>query len=194
MERIEQTLQRTPDQVVVDGGYISHNIVEMAKRGIDLVGPRGKSAEANRRKSYQRYGIISAFEASSFVHDEASNTYVCPQGKRLRYDAKFERDGMMRYRQGLGERLRHVLGQGVLLSSRVERSVEKARTLAGDSRIPAKMQTDEAKAMTRSAPNLWIKAKFGLRQFSVRGIAKVRTESLWAALTYANPPAEPVPA
>jgi transposase len=40
MERIEQTLQRAPDQVVVDGGYISsHNIVRMAKRGIDLVGP-----------------------------------------------------------------------------------------------------------------------------------------------------------
>ncbi len=52
------------------------------------------------------------------------------------------------------------------------------------------MQTDEAKAIykTRSQvaefPNLWIKAKFGLRQFSVRGVAKVRTESQWAALTY----------
>ena len=53
-----------------------------------------------------------------------------------------------------------------------------------------KMQTDEAKAIykTRSQvaefPNLWIKTKFGLRQFSVRGVAKVRIESEWAALTY----------
>ena len=52
------------------------------------------------------------------------------------------------------------------------------------------MQTDEAKAIykTRSQvaefPNLWIKTKFGLRQFSVRGVAKVRIESEWAALTY----------
>ena len=52
------------------------------------------------------------------------------------------------------------------------------------------MQTDEAKAVykTRSQvaefPNLWIKTKFGLRQFSVRGVAKVRIESQWVALTY----------
>ena len=46
-----------------------------------------------------------------------------------------------------------------------------------------------SKSLTHSAqvaefPNLWIKTKFGLRQFSVRGVAKVRTESLWVALTY----------
>ena len=33
-------------------------------------------------------------------------------------------------------------------------------------------------------PNLWIKAKFGLRQFCVRGLRKVGMEALWAALTY----------
>jgi len=52
------------------------------------------------------------------------------------------------------------------------------------------MQTDEAKAIYRTRsqvaefPNLWIKAKLGLRQFRVRGVAKVRTECLWVALTY----------
>ena len=39
IERIEQSMQRTPEQMVVDGGYISsNNIAEMEKRGIDLVG------------------------------------------------------------------------------------------------------------------------------------------------------------
>jgi hypothetical protein len=33
-------------------------------------------------------------------------------------------------------------------------------------------------------PNLWIKAKFRLRQFSVRGLRKVGMEALWACLTY----------
>ena len=56
--------------------------------------------------------------------------------------------------------------------------------------VRQKLQTDEAKAIykTRSQvaefPNLWIKAKFGLRQFSVRGVAKVSVESQWVALTY----------
>jgi hypothetical protein len=30
----------------------------------------------------------------------------------------------------------------------------------------------------------WIKSKLGLRQFHVRGLAKVGTELLWACLTY----------
>ena len=35
-------MQRAPEQMVVDGGYISsNNIAEMAKRGIDFV-PRDK--------------------------------------------------------------------------------------------------------------------------------------------------------
>jgi hypothetical protein len=33
-------------------------------------------------------------------------------------------------------------------------------------------------------PNAWIKAKIKRRQFCVRGLAKVRQQALWAALTY----------
>jgi hypothetical protein len=54
----------------------------------------------------------------------------------------------------------------------------------------AKMQTEAARAAyRRRAPvaecsNLWRKAKFGLRQFCVRGLQKARCEVLWACLTY----------
>ena len=72
----------------------------MEQRGIDLVGPEhgSKSAEANRRKSYQRRGVSPEYEASKFVYDAETKTYVCPQGKRLPYYAKYEQDGTMRYR------------------------------------------------------------------------------------------------
>ena len=88
IERIEQSMQRAPEQMVVDGGYISsNNIAKMAKRGIDLVGPdhENKAAEANRRKSYKHHGVKAEYEASKFVFDTQTNTYVCPQGKHLRY-------------------------------------------------------------------------------------------------------------
>ena len=83
IERIEQSMQRAPEQMVVDGGYISsNNIAEMAKRGIDFVGPESenKAAEANRRKSYKHYGVSAEYEASKFIFDTKTNTYVCPQG------------------------------------------------------------------------------------------------------------------
>ena len=53
-----------------------------------------------------------------------------------------------------------------------------------------KMQTEAAKSIYRQRgavaefPNAWIKEKLGLRQFRLRGVAKVLLEVLWAALTY----------
>ena len=53
-----------------------------------------------------------------------------------------------------------------------------------------KMETEQARAIYRQRgaiaefPNAWIKEKLGLRQFHVRGLAKVRLEALWACLTY----------
>ncbi len=52
------------------------------------------------------------------------------------------------------------------------------------------METDEAKAIYKQRgevaefPNAWIKEKFGLRQFRLRGIVKVGIEALWACFTY----------
>ena len=53
-----------------------------------------------------------------------------------------------------------------------------------------KMATPEAQAIYRQRaplvefPNAWIKTKLGLRRFATRGLEKVRSEALWAALTF----------
>jgi transposase len=194
MERLEQNLQRVPDQVVVDGGYISSdNIEEMSDRKIDLIGPepRSKSADANRRKSYKHRGVSPEYEAPKFVYDEATRTYVCPQGKRLRYDAKYKYHGTMHYRYKASKQDCQGCPAKAMCCTRAQRrTIERSEPLPEITAFRQKMQTDEAKAiyLTRSQvaefPNLWIKAKIGLRQFCVRGVAKVRCESLWAALTY----------
>ena len=52
------------------------------------------------------------------------------------------------------------------------------------------MKTAEAvtiykeRAGVAETPNAWIKDKFGLRQFRLRGLAKVGMETVWACLTY----------
>jgi hypothetical protein len=195
MERFEQTQKRAPEQVVVDGGYISSdNIVGMANRGINLIGPepRSTAAEANRRKSYKHRGVSPEYESPKFVYDAATKTYVCPQGKPLRYDAKYEDHGTMLYRYKASEQDCQTCPVKALCCPRTRRgrSVERREPLPEIAAFRQKMQTDEAKDIYRTRsqvaefPNLWIKAKLGLRQFSVRGVSKVRTESLWAALTY----------
>lgn len=53
-----------------------------------------------------------------------------------------------------------------------------------------KMATEKAKQIYRQRgavaefPNAWIKTKIGLRQFRLRGLAKVTMETMWACLTY----------
>jgi transposase len=195
MERLEQTMQNSPEQVVVDGGYISsNNIVEMAKQGIDLIGPepRGKSAEANRKKSYKYRNVSPEYEASKFVYDAETKTYLCPQGKHLRREARFERSGSMhhRYKASKQDCQTCPVKAQCCPRTRRARSIERIEPLPEIAQFRNKMQTDEAKVIYKTRaqvaefPNLWIKAKFCLRQFRVRGVAKVRSESLWAAITY----------
>lgn len=195
IDRVEQHLQKTPGQVVVDGGYVSSdNIVAMAERGIDLIGPEptDKAGQANRRKSYAHHGVTADYESSQFCYDSARNAYVCPQGQLLTYDAKYPRDGTMRYRYMATREDCQTCPAKQFCCPRTRhgRSIERIEPLPAVTAFRQKMQTDEARAIykTRSQvaefPNLWIKAKLGVRQFRVRGLAKVKTESLWAALTY----------
>ena len=136
--------------------------------------------------------LLQELHESRRIFDTKTNTYVCPQGKHLRYDAKQESHGAMRYRYKASKQDCDTCPAKDQCCPRTKhgRSIERRELLPDIAAFRKKMQTDEAKAIykTRSQvaefPNLWIKTKFGLRQFSVRGVAKVRTESLWVALTY----------
>jgi len=52
------------------------------------------------------------------------------------------------------------------------------------------METPEAKVLYKKRgqvaefPHLCVKERFGLRRFSVRGLAKVKIEALWVCLAY----------
>jgi Transposase DDE domain len=70
------------------------------------------------------------------------------------------------------------------------RSIHRSEELAEVTEFRQKMQSEQAREIYRQraqvaeTPNLWIKEKFGLRRFSVRGLSKVGMEALWACLTY----------
>ena len=50
--------------------------------------------------------------------------------------------------------------------------------------LPETQQIYRQRSEVAETPHLWRKAKFGLRQFHVRGLVKVGMEALWAALSY----------
>jgi len=193
VERVEQNLGESPEQVVADGGYVSRdNIVAMESRGVDFIGPQCDEA-GKGKSSYESRGVSAEYHASQFVYDAATDSFRCPQGKTLEYEGKNERDSELsyKYRAEMADcQVCPAKGQCCPGNQVTGRSIQRTEEFPEVAAFRQKMQTEEAKAIygqraqVAETPNLWIKAKFGLRQFCVRGLRKVGMEALWACLTY----------
>jgi transposase len=193
VDRVEQNLGKTPDQAVADGGYVSRdNIVEMKLRGVEFIGPQCDE-EGKGKSSYEGRGVSPEYYSSLFVYDAATNSFRCPQGKTLDYEGKDESNSQVshRYRAEMADcQACPAKGQCCPGNQVTGRSVHRTEELPEVAEFRQKMQSEEARKIYRQraqvaeTPNLWIKAKFGLRQFSVRGLKKVGMEALWACLTY----------
>lgn len=193
VDRVEHNLKETPKAVVTDGGYVSKDtIVAMKERAIEYIAPCVDEA-GKGQSSYDNRGVSVDYHSSRFIYDAQSNSYLCPQGKTLSYEGKEQRHLQLSYRY----RAQRSDCQGCPMKSQccpgnrvVGRSVHRSEELAQVAEFRHKMQSEEARAIYKTraqlaeTPNLWIKEKFKLRQFSVRGLAKVGMEALWACLTY----------
>jgi transposase len=193
VDRVEHNLKETPKEVVTDGGYVSKDtIVAMKERAIEYIAPCVDEA-GKGQSSYDNRGVSGEYHSSRFIYDAQSNSYLCPQGKTLSYEGKEQRHLQVSYRY----RAKRSDCEGCPMKSQccpgnrvVGRSVHRSEELAQVAEFRHKMQSEEARAIYKTraqvaeTPNLWIKEKFKLRQFSVRGLAKVGMEALWACLTY----------
>ena len=193
VDRVQDNLKETPKEVVTDGGYVSKDtIVAMKERAIEYIAPCVDEA-GKGQSSYDNRGVSGEYQSSQFIYDAQTNSYLCPQGKTLSYEGKQQRHLQVSYRY----RAKRSDCEGCPMKNQccpgnrvVGRSVHRSEELAQVAEFRHKMQSEEARAIYKTraqvaeTPNLWIKEKFKLRQFSVRGLAKVGMEALWACLTY----------
>ena len=190
---VERQNGRAPTQMLVDDGYTTRaNILAAADRGLDLIGGMLEvDAEATQRRLEKR-GVDPAFYPQHFRYDPATNTYTCPAGQALPFSyTKHDRLGVERHLY----RARGAVCRTCAFRARCGAGPQ-GRTLVRTQNVPtvaayaAKMQTEAARTAYRRRAcvaefsNLWLKAKLGMRQFCLRGLAKVRCEVLWACLTY----------
>ena len=192
VERVEDTLDQRPKQMVVDGGFVNReNMVGLDDKDIELIGPvpevRSSAGQMERR------GVDAQFYPEAFVYDEATDTYSCPAGKTLEHRGKERRIGrtIHQYRAARVDcqacRFKERCCPTAKVAGRMlTRLVEDAVV----QEFVVRMQSEEAKAIYRRRgevaefSNLWIKSKLGLKQFRLRGLSKVGMEVRWASLTY----------
>jgi transposase len=183
MDRVEQATGQKPKQVIADGDYSNYvNVNAMAERKIDFYGSWNTKTQKEE-----------AFSRDRFQWDAERNQFICPAGKLLRQVAMQNTD------KGINLIYRAAQGECAPCCHRAEccgahqksdRSVSRRVDGAAVAAFKEKMRQDAAKAIykTRSAiaefPNLWIKAKFQLRQFRTQGLKKAGIEARWAALTH----------
>ena len=191
LDEIETTTGRIPRQLVVDQGFTTREtILTAAERGIDRIGSF-PDASAGRLTVFRSRGITEGFYPERFRFDPEQNRYLCPEGKTLFYTKSVRQRGKRTIiYQARTEDCRVCPSKSSCCPRVGRRSLYR---LENDPRITAfiaKMETDEARAIyhQRGAvaefPNAWIKDKFGLRQFRLRGLVKAGMEALWACLTY----------
>ena len=192
VDRIEANLGQRPVQMVVDAGFTNQATMEaMSEQQVDLIGalPERSGISVDRLK--QR-GVSSEFYPQAFEYDESADCYRCPAGKGLLYETQEQQGATLRRRY----RAKASECRGCEFQAKCCPGTKRGRSLVRSEATPeivafqAKMETPEAQAIYKQRagvaefPNAWIKEKIGLRQFRLRGLAKVTLESLWACLTY----------
>ena len=175
-------------QVVTDGEYTSYeNLVVMGEQEVDWYSGLSQAMKGEGSSGGQNLPV------SVFQWEPANNCYVCPAGERLAFLKTEKRSGRIRHRY----RCRMSVCRECRLKPQCCPRVRRhGRTIVRTEYEPElaefveKMQTAEAQQIYRKRgevaefPFAWIKEKMGLRQFRLRGLARVQTEALWACLAY----------
>jgi transposase len=192
IDRVQRTLESKPEQAVVDGGYISQeNILDTHTNGVEWIGP-AMNKDAKAAQGYARTGVKPEFYADRFGFDAAENCYYCPQGMRLNYQGKTKSELVVIHKYQA--RAADCAGCACKTdccpkNEKTGRSVQRSEYQQEINDFQQRMATPERQEIYRQrsevaeTPHLWMKAKFGLRQFHVRGLVKAGQEALWAALT-----------
>jgi hypothetical protein len=193
IDRMQRTLDSKPEETVADGGYISQqNILETATSGVELIGPVMEK-DAKAAQCYARAGVKEEFYADRFLFDAAENCMYCPLGVRLTAQGKTKSELVVIYKYQAKARdcaACACKSDCCPKNEKTGRSVQRSEYHQEINDFQQRMELEETKQIYRQrsevaeTPHLWMKAKFKLRQFHVRGLSKVAQEALWAALTY----------
>lgn len=194
MERLEKTFERKPRQVIADGDYTNYrSVAAMAAFGVDYYGP-WKQIEEETKFSWR--DLSEAFYPSQFAYDSERDVYVCPAGRTLVYRTTINHPNTTKsrlYRATTSDCAacpNHAHCCSRSLAKGRGRVISQLLEPESVMEFKKKMHTEEAKQIyshrseVAEFPNLWFKAKFKIQQLYLRGLDKVGTEVLWAALAY----------
>lgn len=211
VDRIEESFGHKPKQLLADKHHGSGATLSALKqRQVEAFIPipdRNDTAENPARRPHPTRpvgqdqwaklprGKHGKLDRSAFIYQEDGDCYWCPMGRKLRFwhvQKKKRLNGpdvtVRKYRSNscegcplAGECLQKVKGVRTVGHDQYE----KLR-LAAEERLgsPEGKKTFSTRKHLSETPFALIKTAMGLRQFSTRGLRKVKNEWLWACTAY----------
>lgn len=208
VDRIEENLGEKPARFLTDAGNISGAVQQaMEERGIEFYAPVESSqpqpgnpalrddptqpVPESERPNLPR-NSQGQLDKSCFVYDTAGDQYYCPQGKPLSFEQtkREEERGDRRVYRCEACAGCPLAGQCLSKQNQRGRSISHDEFEETRERTAARMATAEAKELYNQRPRIaettfaHLKAIFGLRQFLLCGLEKVRIEWRWAATAF----------
>jgi transposase len=208
VDRIREQFGETPVNFLTDSGNASGLVQQaMEERGVTLYVPtpepcanpaqRDDLTQAVPEAQWSQLPLNSQqrLDKSCFRYDAAQDRYYCPLGQPLEFaESKPEKVQGQRVQKWIYE---CQTCAGCPLAARcISPQSKGGRTITRDEfeevreRTAARMQTAEAKALYNQRPRIAettfgiLKSVFGLRQFLLRGLEKVKLEWNWALTAF----------
>jgi len=192
---VENIIDKTgtkPEEVVVDSGFASKkNIVQMSQQGIQLIGPL--LPQSSTVEQLEKRGIDPDFGKEAFCFNSENNHYICPTGKILSHVCTRNGKASIEhlYRASAIDCRNCPLKEKCCgKTKRFQRTLIRTEDLPEITSFKETMKTQAAKEIYKQRsrfaefPFAWIKEKFGLRKFHLRGQDKSLVELIWVCLAF----------
>jgi transposase len=212
IERITESFGQKPKQALADGAFATGpNIVGMEQLGVDFFSPvsippqldnpalRADPTQPVPEADWPKLPMdpqTKKLHKSCFTYDTQQDLFYCPLGHPLTYTetkSEIRRGEKSTWRVYQSASCAGCPLKGMCVSDRNrsgQRTVSRDPYTAERERQAAKMRTPEAQAAYNrrmwiaETPFGTIKQMFGLRQFLLRGLEKVKTEWLWTCTAF----------
>lgn len=187
---VKHFTRHQPERIIADHGYVTRrSIKQMAAANVELIAP---VKEESKRQAHtrKRLALAPEFDASRFEPDAAglrcpANQVLTSIGVRMHHGEQRETYQASAETCAACPHRPHCCGKSKG-GRRVHRVLEHPSVRAHIERMQTEQAREQYGLRSRVAefPHMRIKANWGLRRFSVRGMAKAATEMLWMVLAY----------
>ena len=190
LEEVRENFGKMPGQTLVDGGYLSRNDIVALEGRTDVIGPYDQDG-ARASAQCRRRGIAEEYTPQFFVFDQKTNRLQCPAGCYLEYhQSNKTKDKIDHVYRANPSDCAGCARKAQCCPQTSMRTVTRIEEPDAVLRFRKKMEQPDVQTLYQRRsqiaefPFCWIKEKFGLRRFHVRGLDKAFLELLWYALAY----------